>query len=131
MALNTLTKRSDIHSYSIQSLSRDGSFVSRDEVLLVYNINVNKKRMLFSTSDSSSSNVSTVSLGVSSELEFNHSWNRYDKRNQKYEVNYQKTKQTKEITIKTTTTTTKKRKNKNKKQTNEQMDGRKDERTIC
>ena len=43
--------------------------------------------MLFHTSDSSSSNVSTVSLGVSSELEFNHSWNRYDKRNNPKSIN--------------------------------------------
>lgn len=54
----------------------------------------NRKRKLISTSDSSSSNVSTVSLGVSSELEFNHSWNRYDKRNNPKktacQVNYQK-----------------------------------------
>lgn len=41
-------------------------------------LNKHRKTNLL-TSDSSSSNVSAVSLGVSSEFDPNHSWNRYNK----------------------------------------------------
>ena len=70
--------------------------------------------MLFFTSDSSSSNVSTVSLGVSSELEFNHSWNRYENRNNQNRKLYQRQNKRK-------TTTTKTTEGGNKKETNKQM----------